>query len=76
MIPALVSSLPVFDYTPTPTPTAAPSSFTVRYADELRQYVVERGTLRIVPTPTPFRDEQAKVRAEALAVALNRVYEK
>lgn len=54
--------------------TEARTGFSVTYAPDLAQYVVERGELRVVPTPTPFSDEKALARAKALAVALNRVY--
>lgn len=50
------------------------TQFGVVYDPALAQYIVERGELRVVPTPTPFKDEKALTRAGALAVALNRVY--
>lgn len=54
-------------------------AFAIRYAPELTppQYVVQRGEAtetRVVPTPTPFTDPEAKRRAVTVCDALNRVY--
>lgn len=55
----------------------APATFCVRYAPELRQYVVECGAVRIVPSIWPegvAEDRDAAVRAAELCGVLNRVY--
>lgn len=49
-------------------------TFHPAYSPTLHQYVVVRGAVQIVPTPTLGKDEDAKQRAPLLAAALNRVY--
>lgn len=47
--------------------------FVPTYSAELAQYVVQRGEMWVVPTRTHAEDD-AHVRATALAVTLNKLY--
>lgn len=56
------------------TASVARGAFVARYAPDLAQWVAVRGEVRVVPTRQRDGDD-ARERATALCVALNRVYQ-